>query len=60
MIRPVKKVPRKSIYVLAIKRCAEVATSVFHERWLTARVLEERYVPHAALALGDREMFQGS
>lgn len=38
---PVKKVVRKLVYVLAVKDCAEVASSVFHDGWLLARVLED-------------------
>ncbi len=38
---PVKKVVRKLVYVLAVKDCAEVASSVFHDGWLLAHVLED-------------------
>ena len=38
---PVKKVVRKLVYVLAVKDCAEVASAVFHDGWLLARVLED-------------------
>lgn len=37
---PVKKIVRKIVYVLAVKDCAAVASAVFHDGWLLARVLE--------------------
>ena len=52
---PVKKIIRKVVYVLAIKSCADVATAIFHDGWLFARALEQKYVDHDALARGDKE-----
>jgi uncharacterized protein (DUF697 family) len=37
---PIKKIVRKVVYVLAVKDCADVASAVFHDGWLLARVLE--------------------
>ena len=37
---PVRKLLRKVVYVMAINDCAQVASSVFHDGWLLARLLE--------------------
>lgn len=37
----VKKVLHKIVYVLAVKDCADVASTVFHDGWLLAHVLED-------------------
>lgn len=37
---PVRKLVRKLVYVLAIKDCGDVASSVFHDGWLLAHLLE--------------------
>jgi uncharacterized protein (DUF697 family) len=49
---PVKKIVRKVVYVLAVKECAEVASAVFHDGWLLARVLEDA-ADDPAIAPGD-------
>lgn len=38
---PVRKLLRKVVYLLAIRDCADVASSVFHDGWLVARLLEQ-------------------
>ena len=50
---PAKKLLRKLLYFLAIKSCADVATSVFHEGWLFARAVEQSYIDVDALGVGD-------
>ncbi len=42
---PIKKLITKLVYVLAVKSCADVASTVFNEGWLLARALEQKYVP---------------
>ena len=37
---PARKLLRKIVYLMAIKDCSEVASSVFHDGWLLARLLE--------------------
>ncbi len=37
---PLRKLLRKVVYLLAIKDCAEVSASVFHDGWLLAHLLE--------------------
>lgn len=50
---PIKKLITKVVYFLAIKSCADVAASIFHEGWLLARALEAGYVPQELLQRGD-------
>lgn len=52
---PVKKVLRKLILVWAIKGCADVAASLYHEGWLLARALEQGYVEIEPLRAQDEQ-----
>lgn len=55
---PVKKIVTKLVYFLAVKSCADVAATVFHEGWLFAHALERRYVSLDALARGDQRAIE--
>lgn len=37
---PVRRLLRKAVIVMAVKDCADVASSVFHDGWLVAHLLE--------------------
>lgn len=54
LLFPIKKLVRKLVYVLAVKDCADVAASVFHDGWLVARLLARP----SGLALTDRNTLE--